>query len=172
VSLIAREPERYGFVVTPEDPLRYDVVRVPQSMPLKRIATLSGLPVEEIERLNPELRLKQTPPGGAYALKVPVGGGTPVQVALEREAAGRAVAAAARPRHAREAGATAARARPPAFHVVKARETVAAIARRYGVSADDIARWNGLDETALIRPGDRLRVASLARAEEEQGGFR
>ena len=44
-------------------------------------------------------------------------------------------------------------------HVVRARDTVSAIARRYGVSVDDVIRWNRLDSQDRIRPGDRLRVA-------------
>jgi LysM repeat protein len=44
-------------------------------------------------------------------------------------------------------------------HVVRPRDTVSSIARRYGVSVDDVMRWNRLDSQDRIRPGDRLRVA-------------
>jgi len=36
---------------------------------------------------------------------------------------------------------------------------VSTIAKRYGVSVGDVMRWNRLDSTDRIRPGDRLRVA-------------
>jgi LysM repeat protein len=49
---------------------------------------------------------------------------------------------------------------------------VVVIAKRYGVSVADLSRWNDLDTTARIRPGDRLRVTAIARREEGQGGFR
>jgi LysM repeat protein len=36
------------------------------------------------------------------------------------------------------------------------------IARRYGLSAAELARRNDLNETARIRPGDRLRIAAAS----------
>jgi LysM repeat protein len=44
-------------------------------------------------------------------------------------------------------------------HVVRPRDTVSGIAHRYGVSVDDVMRWNRLDSQDRIRPGDRLRIA-------------
>ncbi|MEK6710048.1 MAG: LysM peptidoglycan-binding domain-containing protein, partial [Nitrospinota bacterium] len=43
-------------------------------------------------------------------------------------------------------------------HVVGPGENVWAIAQRYGVSPDDLLRWNSLSTSAVIFPGDRLRV--------------
>jgi len=163
-TLIAREPERYGFIVTPAPPLTYELVSVPASTSLKQLASKSGVELDALERLNPELRLKQTPPDGPYALKVPVAGAFLVRTALDRAAGTRHVVAVSRgsePRVTR-----------PSVHVVKRQETVALIARRYGVSVTDIVRWNDLDDTARIRPGDRLRVATIGGREEAQGGFR
>src|SRR6185436_7294103 len=85
-TLIAREPERYGFVFTPAEPLSYDVVMVPRGTSLKRLAARSDIPIDDFERLNTELKLKQTPPDGPYPLKVPVGVAKLVRAALEREA--------------------------------------------------------------------------------------
>jgi LysM repeat protein len=48
----------------------------------------------------------------------------------------------------------------PEIHVVQSKETVGSIARRYRISAAALARWNELDGSARIRPGDRLRIAS------------
>ncbi len=105
-TLIAREPERYGFIVTP------------------------------------------APPGA------------------------RQVVAGSRSGELSSAGPPAARVARPTIHVVKEQETLTLIARRYGVSVADIVRWNDLEDSARIRPGDRLRVASLGGREEAQGGFR
>jgi len=171
-TLIAREPERYGFVVTPAAPLRYELVDVPGSTNLKELAERSGVALDALERLNPELRIKQTPPGGSYALKVPVGGVALVWMALEREAAARHAAAARRGGDLRSSVRPVAHVGRPAIHTVRPGETVSSIARRYGVSIDDIARWNDLDDTARIFPGERLRVASLGGREETQGGVR
>src|SRR5205823_11373366 len=83
-TLLARDPERYGFAVTPAEPLSYEIVTVPKGgASLKMVAAQSGVPLEFLERLNPELRLKQTPPDTAYPLKVPVGTARLVQSALQ-----------------------------------------------------------------------------------------
>jgi peptidoglycan lytic transglycosylase D len=160
-TLIAREPERYGFMVTPAAPLMYDLVFVPRSTSLKQLASKAGLDPDALERLNPELRLKQTPPDGTYPLKVPVGGATMVRTALDRESV--ANYSTASPPSSAHGTLSPVRASRSTTHVVKKQETVAAIAKRYGVTAADIIRWNGLDGAGRIRPGDRLRVASTDR---------
>jgi LysM repeat protein len=58
-------------------------------------------------------------------------------------------------------------------HVVQPRDTIGAIAKRYGVSVRQLARWNDLERDVRIFPGDRLRVAAAGRpADSDQGGFR
>jgi membrane-bound lytic murein transglycosylase D len=167
-TLIAREPERYGFMVTPAPPLIYDVVSVPRSTSLRLLASASGLDLASLERLNPELRLKQTPPDGTYSLKVPVGGAAAVRAALERQTATRAPGSASRTAGKDVPAPQGSPGTRPAIHVVKWQETVSLIAKRYRVSVADLIRWNGLDEAARIRVGDRLRVA--AAADQPQGG--
>ena len=61
---------------------------------------------------------------------------------------------------------------PSRIHVVKPKETLQVIARRYGVSSEDLQRWNRLEDAARIHPGDRLRVTAMAPREDGQGGFR
>jgi membrane-bound lytic murein transglycosylase D len=169
-TIIAREPERYGFVVTPAAPLAYDQVVVPRSTSLKRLALGSGIDPAMLERLNPELRLRQTPPEGSYPLKVPLGGGSQIKAFLDRDVVEqRSLAVAARDgdrRAAHRAGAHVTRATSSAVHVVRAKETLSGIAKRYGVSVADILSWNSLDSAARIRPGTRLRIASLGHLEE------
>jgi len=157
-SMIARAPERYGFTVTPAEPLAYELVSVPGSTSLKELASVSHLDVDALERLNPELRLQQTPPGGAYSLKVPVGSAARLRAALDHEPL--IHSAGSVPRHAGVVAASTTRPSIHAIHTVKPQETVSGIAKRYGVSVADILRWNGLGESARIRPGDKLRVAS------------
>jgi peptidoglycan lytic transglycosylase D len=165
--VIAREPGRYGFSITPEPALRYETIRVPEGTKLPRIAADSGIDPTELKQLNPELRLGQTPPSEPYALKVPPGGADMVRVVLERAAIQRQVAAAPR----RASGAVASVRRDSNdVHVVKAQDTVGAIAKRYGVSVAEIRRWNQLSEQARIFPGDRLRVAMARTVTREEGG--
>ena len=163
-TMIAREPERYGFMVTPAAPLMYDLVSVPRSTGLKQLAIKAGLDPEALERLNPELRLKQTPPDGVYPLKVPVGGAALVRTALghESSAPSHSIVAPAKVQGTPSS-------MKPTIHVVRKQETIGSIAKRYGVLTSDLIRWNGLDGSARIRQGDRLRVASVDRPVEAQG---
>jgi LysM repeat protein len=57
-------------------------------------------------------------------------------------------------------------------HIVQARDTIGGIAKRYGVSVQQLTRWNDLEHGARIFPGDRLRVATIRQTGSEQGGFR
>ncbi|MEK6530545.1 MAG: LysM peptidoglycan-binding domain-containing protein, partial [candidate division NC10 bacterium] len=157
VALIAREPERYGFQVTPEEPLAYEVVTVPFSVELKQLGGLAGLESQALSDLNPELRRGVTPPGGVYALKVPSGAASSVAEALDRLSAQRAEAAR---RSAKRAAPPAGSPPPAGVHVVKPNDTLSDIAKRYGVSVADLVRLNGLDPEARIYPGDRIRVTA------------
>jgi membrane-bound lytic murein transglycosylase D len=143
-TLIGRQPEHYGFTVVPEEPVRYDVVSVPKGSRLMRLAGLSGVPLADLEQLNPELWQKQTPPDASYELKIPLGSAAAIQAAVELDTAPRRIAPAPR------AG----------VHVVQAGESVWRIARQYGVSAAQLARWNGLERPDRIFPGERLRVTA------------
>ena len=144
-TLIGRQPEQYGFTVVPEEPVRYEVVTVPKGSRLMRLAGLSGVALADLEQLNPELWQKQTPPDAPYELKIPVGTAAAMQAAVQLETAPRRIA----PGNA-SAG----------IHVVKTGESVWRIARQYGVSTTQLARWNGLDRPDRIFPGERLRVSA------------
>jgi hypothetical protein len=173
-TLIAREPERYGFIVTPADPLMYELVSVPRSTNLRQLAAKSGIELGALERLNPELRLKQTPPDSAYLLKVPLGGAERVSAALEREVGGRQffLMPGNAVEHRTKLRLTVPAGQPALVHVVKRQDTLTSIAKHYGVSVGDIVRWNDLGDTARITPGTRLRIATLPAREEVQGGSR
>jgi membrane-bound lytic murein transglycosylase D len=143
-TLIGRQPERYGFTVVREEPLRYEQVTVPKGSRLARLAALSGVELTELASLNPELRQKQAPPDVPYDLKVPLGTAVAIQAAVELDAAPRRMAPAPR----------------VGVHVVQAGDTVWRIARQYGVSTKELARWNGLERPDRIFPGERLRITA------------
>jgi peptidoglycan lytic transglycosylase D len=138
-TVIALNPEQYGFEVLPEPRLAYDAVPVPALVDLKTLAARSGIALDDLRRLNPELRRGTTPPGEPYPVKVPSGSGNSVGVALE----------AMRPSRGQ---------RP--VHVVKAGETLAAIAKHHGVAVSDLAGWNGLSRPYRVLPGSRLVVSA------------
>ena len=56
-----------------------------------------------------------------------------------------------------------------ARHTVRKGETLYSIAFRYGKSADELARWNGLGDGSLIFPGQVLRLTAPAAAARSRG---
>jgi len=169
-TLIGQDPERYGFEFTEPEPVAVETVRVPPATDLRRLAARSGVSLETLRALNPVLVRPVTPPGAAWTLVIPVGSGPTVQAALAPPAVKpRRTVVAHTP--SRSSGSAAA---PDTIHVVKPRDTVTSIAKRYGVTVGDVMRWNRLEEQTRLRPGDRLRVADLRLSAEHagQGGFR
>jgi membrane-bound lytic murein transglycosylase D len=69
--LIALDPQVYGFPDY-DDTERIDTVIIQGSMELKRIAALSGVDINLLKDLNPEIRDIITPPTG-WLLKLPYG---------------------------------------------------------------------------------------------------
>jgi membrane-bound lytic murein transglycosylase D len=167
-TVIGRDPQRFGFTPNEYTPVFVDKVTVPASTNLKTLATGAGLSDNTLRTLNPVLVRGTTPPGGSYELKVPAG---------SRDAIRTALAPKPKPTVARGSrrGPTAASRKAVSsaasddVHVVQPRETVSSIADQYGVAVGDVLRWNGLEKQAVIRPGDRLRVAEVRFSAEGAG---
>jgi membrane-bound lytic murein transglycosylase D len=138
--VIARNPELYGFTVEPETPLVYETVVVPDALALETIAEWAQVPVEELRELNPALRRGVTPFKSSYDLKVPVGVAATVQARL----------------------ATHTEFLPYRFHVVKPGETLATIARKYGVTTKQLRDMNEL-RTSRVRARQEIRIPLATR---------
>jgi peptidoglycan lytic transglycosylase D len=152
-TMIGRDPLQYGFESSETVAMPFEKVSVPPATDLRRLAVLAGVPMETLRALNPTLVRGVTPPGSVYALRVPAGRVSEVQTAVD----------SAKQIVTREQ--TAVRAsRGSEVHVVRPRDTVTSIARRYGVSVGDLMRWNSLERHVPIRPGDRLRLTATQTA--------
>jgi membrane-bound lytic murein transglycosylase D len=81
-TLLARNARRNGFDVTPARPYEFDRVFVPGGTSLSVVARAVGADVALVRDLNPHLIRGVTPPGGSYALRVPVGSTHQVVAAL------------------------------------------------------------------------------------------
>ncbi|MGH9368783.1 MAG: LysM peptidoglycan-binding domain-containing protein [Thermoanaerobaculia bacterium] len=138
-TLIAKNPEHYGFRIEYEPLLEYETVNLNRPVRLRDLAAAKGIVLEELERLNPELRTGVTPrqPEG-YELKVPVGSREAVLVAF--------------------AAAPTAPLPGPRRHVVRRGETLASVARRYRVSVTRLAAANALSPKAKLARGEVLVV--------------
>ena len=135
--IVGRNPTQYGFEMAAVDPISYEKVPVNRAIDLRRVAEWTGTSVDEIQSLNPELRRWTTPvryPN--YEVKVPVGTAEQFRAKL--------------------ASARADDLNTLRWHVVKRGESLAAIARKRGVSRTELAAANNLSTRSAVRAGQEL----------------
>ena len=132
-ALIDKNQEHYGFAVDPEPPLEFETATLRKPVDLRQVARASGVAYDALSELNPELRTFVTPKESAgYALRVPKG------FAATIEEAAHSLPEAAVPAQRR--------------HRVRKGETLARVARRFGVSAAALADANDLPRGARLAP--------------------
>ncbi|CAN5778086.1 hypothetical protein BH20GEM1_BH20GEM1_17200 [soil metagenome] len=148
-TLIAKEPERYGFYAIPYlEPVEWETVTVPTSSDLSVIAGAAEVPVETIRALNPHLLRGRTPPGEVnFPVHIPAGR---VQTFTQN--------------YYRLAPAE--RIDIPAEHLVRRGETVIGISSAYGVDAGELMRVNGLSGSRDLEDGMVLRIPGGAETGE------
>ena len=139
--IIATRPELFGFHAHSHPVHQYDEIRMDASIHLRSIAKETGIPFEELRRLNPELRRSVIPPDqDGYSLKVPVGTAGHVEQAKSRIK-------------------TWTPPSPPqrTWYRVRRGDSLSVIAHRFGTSVRQLKHLNDLPGS-LIRVGQRLRV--------------
>jgi membrane-bound lytic murein transglycosylase D len=137
-ALIAKEPARYGFTVTPAEPIPYDSIVVPTMTGLDVIARLSDTTVAAVREMNPQYLRLTTPPGTASVVRIPAGRGP-----------GTVAAYASLPPNRRVTFVE---------HVVARGETMGGIARRYRVSQSMLMAANPKVKPSRLRVGQMLIV--------------
>lgn len=137
-TIMAKMPEKFGFGnVEYDKPLNYEIVVIDSQTDLVVAGKCAGVSRSTLEILNPELRLGATPPGVRhYGLKVPKGRKERFKVAYAKV-----------PRNERIKLVT---------YKVKRRETLAKIARKYGVSTKALARANSIGRKSRLHAGTEL----------------
>ena len=137
---IINDPRRFGFdLEEPPPPLAYESAKISKPVLLKEVAKILAVSSESIEALNPELRVKITPPG-PYDLKVPAGKGDFLLARLDAIPA---------PKFLQEVY---------TLHRVQKGETLGQLAGRYRTSVQAIADVNHLREKDLLRVGQELKI--------------
>lgn len=142
--VVAKAPEKYGFVFEPEPALAYDAVPVQGAVDLRTVAECAGSTLESVRGLNPELRRLATPAGRTFNVKVPSGSGDDAarclaELPAERRASFRT-------------------------HVVARGQTLSTIARRYGTRVEDIAQANGIASSRRLARGTELIIPILPKS--------
>lgn len=131
-ALIAKNPTHYGFDVQPDPALAFETVLLRKPVSLRRLASACGLPFQELHDLNPELKSEVTPRlSGGYALRLPQGTRDTVEARLD------SLPEAQTPSLGRS-------------HKVRRGETLARVARKFGVSVAALADANDLAPQAAL----------------------
>lgn len=148
-TIIAKEPEKYGFRWIPRaEPVEWATVTVPSSTDLDVIADVAGVPADVIRGLNPHLLRGRTPPGETnFPVKIPPGSVATFQGNFARLTPEQ-------------------RTRPALVHLVRTGETLAGIASAYEVSLADLARENDLGVRSALEGGERLIIPGHTAARE------
>ena len=82
MTRLAQSSASLGFEFELASPYAFDVVWAPGGTALATVAEGLHIDLAEVRRLNPHLIRGVIPPGGAFALRVPVGRATAVVAAL------------------------------------------------------------------------------------------
>lgn len=137
-TIIARNPEAYGFSLNTVEPFSYDEVIITESTDLRLIAECAGTTYEKVKELNPELKRWVTPPYATrYVLRLPPGSEEQFLSAYASVPSERKV------RWER--------------HRVRKGDSLARIARKYGTTPEMIRDVNGLHRSRVV-PGKHLLV--------------
>jgi membrane-bound lytic murein transglycosylase D len=145
MTIISKEPDRYGFSPPPEEPFETHTVTLDHPVDFHTLAKAGGISVEHLRELNPALIRWSTPPGTSrHSLRVPAEAKTGLLEALARI-----------PPHQRVAWVT---------HRIRKGETAPAIAKRYGSSLQALLEMNGLKKRQPLKPGGSLIVLASAGA--------
>lgn len=136
-TIIAKDPEKYGFEIEYDEPLRFDTVTVDKPVDLKTIAEILSASLEDIRGLNPEILRDVTPPQYPdYKLRVPAGTKELFEQKYSELPARKLYS----------------------MHKVRKGETVSGISKKYGVPAFTIIQANSLSKRCLIYPGQYLKI--------------
>jgi membrane-bound lytic murein transglycosylase D len=153
-TIIAKNPEQFGF--DPDEdlvPHQFDEVIVLRPIALHALANATGISLQELKRLNPELRRDGTPPDGhEYHLKVPVGHKITVEQALDK------VPIWNPPPLVTKRGSVYQAHVKDGWYRVRVGDSLATIAKRFRLSVHDLKSRNRLSGRK-IRPGDLLAIA-------------
>jgi membrane-bound lytic murein transglycosylase D len=150
-TIIARNPDRYGFTQESAEPHQFDEVIVTRPLHLRAIAKATNISYEDLRLLNPELRRDATPPGDdTYHLKVPVGAKENVEQELDQIPTHKFP-----PLPAKAQFATAGSSH---WYKVRIGDTLAKVSKRFRVPLKTLKTKNSLSGPT-IRPGDFLVIS-------------
>jgi peptidoglycan lytic transglycosylase D len=161
IIIVSKNQKRYGFNVKPDLPVNFDTFDVPSQTDLKVAADLIGVPYEVLQELNPELRRGASPPGQRYPIRIPKGMKKQFEIAYVNLPEDQRVRKVVVPRD------EVAEDRGPyrvqvASYQVRRGDTLAALARKTGVSVKELARLNRMSARGELRKGQTVKLPKSA----------
>ena len=139
VTVMGLNPQNYGFTFNSSEALAFDVVTLNECVDLSVLAKCSGSTTDELRALNPELLQRCTPPGyKGYKLRIPVGTSTEFQKNY-----------ASLPDDQK---------RDWSLHKIRRGESLASIARKYGVTTALIMETNQIVNAHKLSTGKTLLI--------------
>ncbi len=162
-TIIARNPDQYGFDQVPVAPHVFEEVIVTRPLHFRAISNVTGIPYSELRLLNPELRRDATPPDDrAYHLKVPVGTSAKVLKLLDRVPTYKFPPQRTQVRKTRQTRqirqARQGKASSSHWYRIRGGDTLEKISRRFGIPIRTLKARNNLS-SSRIRAGDLLNIA-------------
>ncbi|HUJ69827.1 MAG TPA: transglycosylase SLT domain-containing protein [Syntrophorhabdales bacterium] len=150
-AIIAKEPERFGFVnINYDQPIAFVTERVPAATPLSVLAKAASVDVLAVRALNPELLTGITPPDvDDYIIRLP-----------ER---------IKKDRFHEDLTAALGRGEKVAQVVAyscKRRDRLSSIMKRYGVTFNDLSLVNSCDQALVARQGAVIYIPRFHRPSE------
>jgi len=142
--IVAKDPERFGFESNPQPAEETVQIKVRGAYSLAALEKAGGLPDGTLRALNPDLIRGVTPPNAEFSLQVPPAAQTQLASALHSvPTVGSDVLRSWDRKH---------------IHVVKRGETIETIAKKYGVSADEVCKTNRIKIASRLTTGRRLTI--------------
>jgi len=137
ITIISKDPARYGFEVTPDSDMSVEKVQLNSALDLRLVAESLDLTLAEVQELNPHVKRLTTPNNDPdFNLYVPQG----MADKFLQEIA--SIPEAMRVNWRK--------------HRVEEGETLSQIAQKYRTTASAIAQVNNLDQTARLQFGEKL----------------
>jgi len=150
VTLIASQPEKYGFTdIQYEKPHEYKVHLIKEAVDLSVLAKCAGISVELLRDMNPELTQNSTPQDydGGYPLKVPAKtyeafvdnyNNVPDDIKVQY-----------------------------VVHSVKSGQGLAEIAKLYDVSISELAKYNNISAKTKLKAETEIKIPKTTVREDE-----
>jgi membrane-bound lytic murein transglycosylase D len=142
---IASNPKKYGFShIEGQLPFSFEEIKTTKGISLRKFAQNTGVPLEEIKRLNPIFKTDYAPiyRGATTTLRIPVGKRSMALAALTKSySTKKFVASSGR-----------------SYHRVRRGDNLSVIAKRYNTSVGTLKRLNGLSNRSIIMPGRKIKL--------------